>query len=220
MVEASTDELYRCNFSEPTIAVLVGPQETSFQLHPTILTNNSRFFRAMLAHQAFKEAREKIARLPEVYETVFQDYVTYIYSGVIRVHKDDDDEELTEEYTDENDPGRHLRFHALVELYGLANYLQDLALKNTIIDTLFDPAHNIPAGINFASVRLAFKITPEHSHLCRLLVDVHLSGCISEALEKYWNVIPDAFIRALTIGEYHETLPFDVNIYADPSYLI
>lgn len=198
MLKAGADNLPRCDFSEETITVLVGSIQKSFKVHPTILINNSLYFRSMLASGNFKEAHEKVARLSTVEPALFQVYVTYIYSGDFSITQ----QGTNEEWTDENDPDGTTRFHVLVKLYALADYLQDLCLKNKIIDSMIDPTQNIGNGTSIMSVELAFETTPANSALCRLIVDTNLSCCNPETLEKDWDSLPEAYIRALTIGKF------------------
>ncbi|KAM3417444.1 hypothetical protein BST61_g5690 [Cercospora zeina] len=191
-----------CDFSEQTVTILVGPTLKSFTVHPTMITNHSRFFRAMFnTSNAFQEAREKLARLPEVDAGIFQIYVTYVYSGNIFITKNGGEEE----HTNDNDPDATMRFQVLVQLYALANYLQDINLKNKIIDYLLGAQSLLVHGATPTSISLAFETSPEthsssSSTLCRLLTDTYLSSCNPKFLEESWNDLPMVFLGSLALG--------------------
>lgn len=178
------------------MTILVGPVVKSYTVHPTILTNHSRFFRAMFSNRAFKEAHEKVARLPEVDAGIFQIYVTYVYSGNIVISKYGG-EEL---YSNDNDAEGVMRFQTLIQLYSLANYLQDSNLKNKIIDYLMGP-NELPALCpSTAIIKMAFETNPVECTLCQLLIDTSLYSCDPAILKNEWYHLPEGFIRGLSLG--------------------
>ncbi|PPJ57325.1 hypothetical protein CBER1_07947 [Cercospora berteroae] len=181
-----------CDFSEKTVTILVGPLLKSFTIHPTMLINHSRYFRAMLSAHTFKESYEKVARLREIDAGIFQVYITYVYSGNIVLSKHDGGEE----YGKDNDSGGVMRFQTLVQLYSLANYLQDINLKNNIIDYLMGPNELLTTGATATAITLAFETNVGNSSaLCRLLVDTYLFSCNPKFLQESWKDLPWALHR-------------------------
>ncbi|CAK1366128.1 unnamed protein product [Cercospora beticola] len=202
-----------CDFSEETVIILVGPSVKSYTVHPTILTNHSRFFRAIFSNHTFRESYEKVARLPEVDVGIFQIYITYVYSGNIVLSK----HEGGEEYGKDNDPDGVMRFQILVQLYSLANYLHDGNLKNSIIDYLMGLNELLDSGATAAAITLAFETNAqESSALCRLLVDTYLFSCYPKFLKDSWNDLPSAFIGSLTFG-WAQASWDKSTVYAHPS---
>lgn len=58
--------------------MLVGPDEVRFVVHEALLTHHSPFFRAALTGK-FKEAEEKVVRLPEEQPSVVESFVYWVY---------------------------------------------------------------------------------------------------------------------------------------------
>ncbi|GIZ47539.1 hypothetical protein CKM354_001062800 [Cercospora kikuchii] len=143
-----------------------------------------------------KESYEKVARLPEVDAGIFQIYITYVYSGNIVISKYGGEEV----YSNDNDPEGIMRFQVLIQLYSLANYLQDSNLKNKIIDYLMGP-NELPALCpSTATINLAFATNSVESTLCQLLIDTSLYSCDPAILKDEWYHLPEGFIRGLSLG--------------------
>ncbi|USW51807.1 Putative BTB/POZ domain-containing protein [Septoria linicola] len=193
MATATPRKRKHCDFSEATITVLVGDAKKSFALHPTILKNNSPYFRGALGSR-FKESIDKAVRLPESDPAVFQVYATYVYTGEISLQRAGTGEDLDEE----SDPSYTARFHSLVKLYALADYLQDISLKNKIVDIIID--RTTGHGVLLTTLSFAFANLPAESIMCRLITDTHLTYCSAEFLEQSWSSLPEPYLKALTLG--------------------
>lgn len=116
------------------ITVLVGPEEIKFNLHTKIITQTSKFFhKACFAH--FQENAEKVIRLPKVDAKIFTTYLQWAYSGEIMLFDSNIGPGDDEEY--DGDEDGLIRYHALVDFYNLADYLDDKLLRNKIIDEFF-----------------------------------------------------------------------------------
>ncbi|KAK5713456.1 hypothetical protein LTR15_011156 [Elasticomyces elasticus] len=104
--------------------VLVGAEEEKFMLHASIAVKHSKFFHAA-CNGGFKEAEEKVIRLPETTPATFGAYLQWAYSGSVVVV---DDKELKADVTGTKNRWR------LAKLYVLANFLADIPLQNKVID--------------------------------------------------------------------------------------
>lgn len=178
------------------IAVLVGLEEKKFVIHTSALTARSGFFRAAIEGD-FKEAKERAVCLPEVELEAWSTYVHWIYSGQV-VTLDQDQIK-----TDQN--GRTRR-EKLIELYFLADILDDKALRNQIIDeyiavvawTHFWSAGNIPHLL---------QNVPESSKFAQLILHYALRSPQSTIgwLKENYDQLPKSFhyqiaSEALKIG--------------------
>lgn len=113
----------RIDYSE-NITVLVGPEEKAYILHTSVLTAQSTFFRAAV-EGGFKESKEKVIRLPEIDTESWSTYLQWIYSNEVVV--------LNPEEID-NDGYGVKRRNRLITLYLLADAVDDLTLRNKIVD--------------------------------------------------------------------------------------
>lgn len=143
------------------IEVLVGDTEIKLMVHKNVIVKHSRFFRAALQHEC-KERDEQRVRLPECCAETFDRYLRWIYSGSLETYKLPGLESLNV-------------LHRIVELYILADRIQDIKLCNTITDELRRYPwweDHIPLPETFD---LAYHALPDNSRLRELLVDALVS---------------------------------------------
>ncbi|KAK4897823.1 hypothetical protein LTR27_004595 [Elasticomyces elasticus] len=141
--------------------VLVGPEEEKFMLHASIAIKHSKFFNAA-CNGGFKEAEDKIVRLPETAPATFRAYLQWAYSGGVVVV---DEEELKADVE-----GQNCRWR-LAMLYVLASFLADTPLQNKVIDEYIGSLRSVTYGIGPCGVVFAYEHTPAGSSLRRLLVE-------------------------------------------------
>jgi hypothetical protein len=129
--------------------VLVGTDEKEFILYISIATARSNFFKAACTG-SFKEAEEKIVRLPEADVDVFESYVQWIYSGEIVVLEAD-------ELANDKDGGFLRR--KMIRLYGLADALMDIVLQNKITDNYIASCKFTNMGPSLDDIDWAYEHT-------------------------------------------------------------
>ncbi|KAH7095303.1 hypothetical protein FB567DRAFT_601146 [Paraphoma chrysanthemicola] len=120
-------------FDNNTIRILVGvpssPKE--YFAYAFQLVDRSRFFRNALSHD-WKEATEKIIKLPHDSSEVFGGYLSMVLTGNIAIG-----EELDREVEHPRDRVLEVvneRYRTLVELFVLRDKLQDVQGMNNVID--------------------------------------------------------------------------------------
>lgn len=145
----------RLDFSEDIVA-LVGSNEERFTLHKGIITNHSKFFKAACSGN-FSEAKDKIIRLPEIDVDNFVTYLQWVYTGTIITGD--------EENADKSDYPKK-SFYSYIKLYVLADQLDDMRLRNAIMDVL-TALSKVPA-VTDAFV-LGYNSTPESSILRKFI---------------------------------------------------
>ncbi|KAK5703347.1 hypothetical protein LTR17_022213 [Elasticomyces elasticus] len=161
--------------------VLVGAEEEKFIVHASIATKHSKFFQAA-CNGGFKEAEEKVIRLPETTPATFGAYLQWAYSGSVVVV---DEEELKADVT-----GTRNRWR-LAKLYVLANFLADIPLQNNVIDNYVGSLRSTKHGTGLCGLKLAYEHTPTGSWLRRLFVE-EWSGTIRHAKNvKYFEANRD-----------------------------
>ncbi|KAK3659395.1 hypothetical protein LTR56_001285 [Elasticomyces elasticus] len=172
--------------------VLVGVEEENFILHWSIAVAHSKFFRAACNGQ-FKEAQEKVIRLPDIKPSIFRAYLQWIYSGHVVV--------LTAAGLSADHKGIDSRVE-LVKLYALADVLADTPLRNRIIDEIRASLVEHQMGFGVRAICFAYENAPARCTLHRLIVDhnVHNSKTYTTWFEDYRTKLPSEFFTDLAIG--------------------
>lgn len=170
-----------------TITVLVGAEEAKVIVHEEAITRCSDFFRAACSGN-FKEAKEKLVRLPAMEVDTFKSYTHWIYTGDVVFDMDCDDSTT--------DSKHHKLFMDLVKLYIAADSLGDMRLRNSVIDRLIATEEAIKKSPGPEMITLAYEATPTGSNLRKLLVDYYLrlKGSNATWFEQYADYFPKAFL--------------------------
>jgi hypothetical protein len=103
----------------------VGSEEELFMIHKDVVCASSKFFKAACS-QRWIEGKEKKVTLPEMEPKVFQDYVAWLYSRAYQLQASKGDA----------DPEVHDALQAAIELYLLGDVLDDIRLRNKIVQVL------------------------------------------------------------------------------------
>ncbi|KAI9748307.1 MAG: hypothetical protein M1815_003356 [Lichina confinis] len=140
------------------ISIVVGEEgEATFLAHDSLLAGCSPFF-AAACRGNFREARERVIRLPDVEPIDFENFMLWMYTqGLGHLAHADIDQ----------------HYDALFQLYFVAERLQVRVLRNAIVDTtiaLEIASAFVPCA---DQVRRVFEQTPRGNPLRRLLVDMH-----------------------------------------------
>lgn len=167
------------------ISVVVGEEgEATFLAHDSLLAGCSPFFVAACTG-GFREAHERVIRLPDVEPTDFENFLLWLYTQSLGhlAHADID---------------RH--YDALFRLYFLAETLQVRILKNDIVDTTI-ALELASAFVPCADqVRRVFEQTPRGNPLRRLLVDMHAWDVESKFLLENEERFAKDFVLELAIS--------------------
>ncbi|KAH7085653.1 hypothetical protein BKA63DRAFT_574954 [Paraphoma chrysanthemicola] len=122
------------------LKTVIGPDDDKreFHIHEALLTAHSKFF-ANAMRRGWKEAEEKIVKLSDDEHKVFELYVSLIYIGTVRAF-DEQRRRIAPE-----DPGQascdhpevcKSEYESLVELYVVAEKLQDIQARNATVNAL------------------------------------------------------------------------------------
>ncbi len=166
-------------------------------MHDGTLCSCSRFFQAAIKSD-FREAHEKVVRLPEVDPDVFESFLEWVYTKSLK-HIGNDFGDTTHDTNTTNvvnttsnisntsntspssssttttkghDVDRH--YEALFQQYFLGEKLQVRALKNAVIEEtihLEQRSNFVPCA---EQVKQVFEGTVRGNQLRRLVVDMHL----------------------------------------------
>lgn len=190
-------------------------------VHEGIITNHSKFFEATCG-RPWKEATERIIRLPEEEPSNFETYMHWVYAGIVRPIAQEAFESALADDNNDCIPQCWLTLVGeLAELYTIADRLDDRGLRNAIIDSILNDSDRSQLGPTVSAIQIAYSATAAGSMLRKLMVDYLLRS--PDEHRKSWleatrESLPDDFIFdiALSAGaepespslgsrcEYHE----------------
>jgi hypothetical protein len=158
----------RMKFNDP-IRIEVGPEDECevFTIESEALTRRSLFFRKALSG-GFKEATERVVKLPEDDPEIFGNYLHHVLTNEFSV--------LSDPLVRERDHGDEEK-EALMELYVFAEKIQDTKSKNAIVRALIVYCHeprpnNKVWTIGPAVTRLLYEGTSPGSMMRKVLVEM------------------------------------------------
>ena len=150
------------------ITLLVDKDKTIFHVHQDLLSAVSPFFKTALSG-AETLASERSMTLPNDRSSTFDQLVDWLYSQNISY----DRESLLK---NNSDYGRALReeYRRLIMLYLTAHKYRIVALKNDILDVLFELHFDESFVLKIDMIRYIYRHTPAGSSLRRLIIDWHV----------------------------------------------
>jgi hypothetical protein len=150
----------RCDYDYyDIIAVLVGPEEHRFRVHKDVICAKSKFFRAACS-SCWREGQEKVVRLPNARsEQSFQTYIYWIYASDVVV------DEITSSEVEEK------VVSDLIELFLLGDVLDDVKLRNEVIQLLTTHIQNSDDHLTADHCKLIWDHTTSNSTLRKWTVE-------------------------------------------------
>lgn len=116
---------------------------------------NSAFFEAALGRN-WKEAADRVVRLPEEDEAQFHIFVQWVYRGLYRRWQD----------------GARFSVHDLAHLYTMGSRLQEHDFQDAVIDFILYKWETVRMKPKNDTIHYVFQNTPSNDLLRRLLIDV------------------------------------------------
>lgn len=171
----------------------------------------SKFFAAACSKRWVK-GKEKQVRLPEVHPSVFQGYLSWVYSTSINIA------ELTTYHIDllPDPQGREVAKY--FELYFLSDVLDDVRLRNEVLQTLVLDTHHFPCPQTITRV---WAKTPAGSPARRMLVDRAVLRSKRSSLAAKMTDYPESFVQQVAIKLLKEVPTQNIEVFKAkiPSYL-
>lgn len=186
--ESRFDDLIR-------VEVCKGDERRVFPVFASTLTRRSKFFEKALS-DGWKEAEDRVVKLPEVDPSVFNLYLHHVLCGNFPVVAENTPSKCSETkiYL-----GRSERLQ-LSKLYVLAELLQDTTTKNKTLKAFIASMFKIRQGggwtiPNIQAIRVIYEGTPPESPMRRLLVDSHAAYGKSDYISSHvFEVWPKEFL--------------------------
>jgi hypothetical protein len=175
------------------VAVGEGDQLQTFDVHEDIITARSPFFKKAMSGD-WKEAQDRLVKLPDDNPAIFQLYVHLLYTNMLAVVPDP----LPPNYTGSNE---HVK---LAKLYVLAEKLQDIDTKNTVLEAMLlatrqtrsDGKCYYPGN---GPICLIYAGTVPGSPMRKLLVDFYTYQAEANWLSESDETWPTEFTHELAI---------------------
>jgi hypothetical protein len=173
-----TNVLNSPNYSK-TLVVYVGQFEQVFIVHEDKLIVKSKFFRAACSSK-WKKGASDIVRLPEVELDTFQMYTDWVYSDTIVP------------------PEPSIR--ALIELYLLGEFLNDVKLRNATMRLLVASVHTYKTFPKVGSIKSIWNNTAPNSLLRSWIVDVAAKYYDKAAFAEHALTFPAEFVLQVALN--------------------
>ncbi|CBX98816.1 hypothetical protein LEMA_P080550.1 [Plenodomus lingam JN3] len=171
-----------------TVQVEREPDYTKFTIHETLIRKSSLFFEAALGRK-WREAEDRIVKLPTLEAGDFRVYIQWLYTGRLHVVPATEVDSL-------------LDIATLAQAHLLGDYLQDTNYQDHAMDLMIEwyRKSSTKTVQAFADARAAglYERTAEHGGLRRFLVDV-----IVWRVGDYW---PDPNASTLCDGLLQDVL--------------
>lgn len=178
------------NDFDNTITVLVGSEEKRFILHQDVVCAKSKFFTAACSRK-WREGQEKLVRLPEIHIPTFKVYCSWVYTGKI----------ADISYTKESDEDDKIAEKAqLVELYLVADTLDDVKLRNLAVSTLLKSMEAHRTILNFVSIQRIWQSSLSSSNIRKMVVDVTVSRMADTAYAENLSQYPPEFVQDVAVA--------------------
>ncbi|KAF2241953.1 hypothetical protein BU26DRAFT_391005, partial [Trematosphaeria pertusa] len=177
-----------------------GEQAQSIWVHKDLICSRSAFFSKAL-NGNWKEAEEKVVKLPEDDVEIFELYVQLLYTGLLP--------EKEKEVSEEEKPiDYHLvsEYKQLCKLYVFCDKVQDVFSKNKIVDAIIEATEEkqkdgLERYPSSTCISLIYDGTTRSSAMRRLLVDFYIEQGWSKWLgEKDAEVLPKDFLFDVAQG--------------------
>lgn len=164
-----------------------------FIVHEDMVCAKSKFFRAACSNN-WKEGQEKLMQLPSIEPSTFQAYTEWVYSNsLLNVNQST---------------------KSLVKLYLVADYLDDVRLRNKSMEALiafFKRRDTMPSA---TSIQLIWENTTPSSRLRAWIVDVTAKYCNRESFAHCSDLLPSDFVLQIAL----KLMP-EGPIRRDPTFL-
>lgn len=172
------------------ITVLVGSEEHRFMLHQDAICGKSKFFTAACSKK-WREGQERLVRLPEIRPSTFKIYCGWVYTGQIadiaHTRESDKDDRVAEK-------------SQLVDLYLVADALDDIKLRNLAVSTLFKSMQVHGTILSAVAIQWIWRATPSGSNIRKMLVDVTVSRMKDTSFEGYLLQYPPEFVQDVAVA--------------------
>ncbi|PSN62834.1 hypothetical protein BS50DRAFT_130571 [Corynespora cassiicola Philippines] len=170
------------NFSH-TAELLVGPKQTRFLLHTSLLTSQSPYFRAALSGPFYESTTQSIS-LPDISLDTFELAVGWLYTG-----------DVTPVPFKDGKPA----YYSLLHLYIFADRFCFEALRNRVVDLISDLADSTNSVLTPSDTRILYDVLPATAPLRKLVLDLFAFKKTDKLLDTHADRWHAGFLRELCV---------------------
>jgi hypothetical protein len=174
----------------PTFDVLVGSK--TFSLHTSVFTERSEFFRAARKPGWLAEHPQKPVDLKDEDAEVFNEYMNCVYFGRDALKHYVDDVKSSPDIV--QGTSADAGFKALIDVYLLADKLQDLGTANLVIDGIIQFSDDVGHTPDGSVLHYAYDHTPDQSPLRVLMRDYWMYE-MNAAYKNALDDLPEELMR-------------------------
>jgi hypothetical protein len=167
-----------------TSTILVGSDLTPFQIHTSLLTSKSSYFRAALnGPLVFIESETNSITLDDVSVEHFQILVTWLYTSI-----------LSTPFKDEKPA-----YYTLLHVYALADRLALEGARNAVVDVISDLADETNSVLTPCDTRILYEEIRDSSPLRTLVLDLFAFKKTDRLIDSHGDRWHEDFLRDLTV---------------------
>lgn len=174
------------------ISVLVGGNEQSFTVHKDLICARSKFFVAACSER-WIEGQSKVVRLPESSPKIFQIYMAWLFAGNAAV------EEVGHNAT-ESKHSDVVEQRTLVKLYLLAQYLNDIKLRNQCLKVLVSRTPAWKTLLWPSDYKLIWDSTMPGCLLRTMIIDEFIARSTRDGLAERITQYPTSLLQELAVA--------------------
>ena len=158
--------------------IRVGKDEQKFMVHECLLCPRSKFFQNAVKTEWALD--DQIIKLPEDKPSVFEAYLTVLYTSKVPVIGATKDEN---------------QYPRLIDLYILADKLIDIRTKNVVVQAMMSRKKEDHLKPSATSVAKLYGGTPVSSPARRLFVDIYADSFRHQDVREDWEDLPAEFLQ-------------------------
>ena len=150
--------------------MLVGTEQTEFLVHKAVLTKSSDVFKSC-CNGEWKEAKDKVIKLPEVAEETFKIYLHWLYTGTLIVNETVKLEDMQNKDVGIRQDTSRAYHCALVDLAIFADGHGDMAFQNDVINALAEVELKTRVSLSAANIGVLWQQLPAASKTRQFTID-------------------------------------------------
>lgn len=177
-------QLTRNNRSDliATSIILVGPKQTPFHIHTSLLITQSSYFRVALTGH-FLESTTNCITLEDVSVEQFQLLTSWLYSSILPTPFKD---------------GKPA-YYTLINIYALADRFALEGLRNAVVDVISDCADRTNSVLTPSDTVTLYEDIRDSAPLRQLILDLFAFKKTDRLLENHADWWHETFLRDLTV---------------------
>lgn len=163
-------------------------------VYKKIICTNSDLFKTACSGQ-WKEASERLVRLPEADSHIFGVYLGWLYTGNLDFSATEEQKPIPAYESGVSGPEFRKATKQIMDTYVLGDMLQDAQFCNTLVDEFMQLMEGTELVPSPAETESFWSKLPQQSTMCKLLVDYIAAEIDFETFLSYVNTYPAELVK-------------------------